>query len=75
MEAVMSELFDKLAERVTLDAQITELKRELVYRHRVYPRLIEAGRLHYGVAERQKARLKAAIATLEGLKNGDKTGV
>lgn len=52
-----------------LAGQITELKRELNMRERVYPDFIARGRLTEKDAARQTERLKAAIETLEAFRD------
>ena len=51
-----------------LDAQIAEVRRELEQRERAYPRFIAAGTLTQVRADRQMAAMRAALATLEGLR-------
>jgi hypothetical protein len=51
----------------SLAGQIAELKRERALRANVYPKLIQAGRLDFGTAQRQTQALDAAIATLTAL--------
>lgn len=57
----------KPAKKYSLDAQITEVRRELVQREKVYPRLIQSRKLKEGAAEYQTDTLKAVLATLEWL--------
>jgi hypothetical protein len=52
---------------VPLSEQITEVKREMALRRRVYPNWIAAGRLTHPDADRQLGRMAAALATLERL--------
>lgn len=50
---------------ITLDDKIKELKRELGQRARVYPRLIEAGKMTQAVMDRQIAIMEAIKADYE----------
>lgn len=52
---------------VSIEDQIAEVKRELAMRERVYPRWINAPKpkLTPQTGERQMARLRAVLATLE----------
>ena len=53
---------------ISLNEQIDEIKRELKQRERVYPRLIDKGKLKPSIADYQTARLQAALETLEYLR-------
>lgn len=57
----------KPTKKYSLDAQITEVKRELAQREKVYPNLVRTQRLKEGQAEYQVDTLKAVLATLEWL--------
>jgi hypothetical protein len=57
----------KPTKKYSLDAQITEIKRELAQRATVYPRMVQSRKLREGAAEYQTDTLKAALATLEWL--------
>jgi hypothetical protein len=48
----------------TVSEQIAELKRELAMRLRLYPQWVESGRMAQVTADRQLARLVAAVQTL-----------
>lgn len=50
--------------KITYDEQLTELNRELAMRRRLYPQWIERNTLKQDVADRQIARLEAAIETV-----------
>lgn len=52
--------------------QLSELRREMKQRDRVYPRWIADGRLQQADADLRRARLQAAIETLEGLAAKDR---
>lgn len=52
---------------ILLAEQIYEVRRELRMREQNYPRWIAAGTLEQARADKQMARLKAALATLEEL--------
>lgn len=52
---------------IPLAEQVTELKRELHMRHRVYPKWVASGRMEQREADRHVARLEAAIETLSRL--------
>lgn len=66
----MAELFDDLPESVPLAAQIECIKREIGMREAVYPRRIVEGRMTEALANRELARMRAVLRTLEGLNNG-----
>jgi hypothetical protein len=53
---------------ISLDDQIKELQRELALRDRVYPHLVANGKLRQPVADRNVARMRAAMATLRDLR-------
>ena len=50
----------------------TELRRELSYRERVYPRLVKEGRLDHAVANRRNAALHAAAQHFGKLADADR---
>jgi hypothetical protein len=50
--------------KVGIEDQIAEVKRELALRTNTYPRLIEAGKMHWQAAEQFTARMQAVLATL-----------
>ena len=52
---------------ISLNEMIAELRRELRYRQIIYPSLIKRGALTEGAADRQKARLQAAMDVLVSL--------
>ena len=54
-----------MAEPISIQEQIAEVKRELSLRERVYPRLIAGGKITAQIAERNTARLIAVLRTLE----------
>lgn len=54
---------------ITLQKQINELRRELGFRKKLYPRWIVQKAILKEVAEYQLAALEAAINTLEALKS------
>ena len=51
--------------KITITDAIKELKREIALRERVYPKWIASGRLNKELAEKQMARMKAALQFLE----------
>lgn len=55
---------------IPLSDQIDEIQRELDQRARVYPRMIQDGRLKPERADIQIARMRAVLGTLKGIKNG-----
>ena len=63
----MPDLFPE--SQTDLRAQIKEVEREMKQRAKVYPRLIESGRLSPAVAERQTDAMRAVLETLQGLEN------
>ena len=52
----------------TLAEQITEVKRELHMRERVYPKWVTDGRLPQADSDRRLERMRAVLQTLTGLK-------
>ena len=56
---------------ISLKDMIAELRRELRYRQSVYPSLIKRGLLTAAAAERQNARLQAALDVLASLEEID----
>lgn len=61
----MSDLFDSRA--VTLTEQIAAAKREVGQRLRVYPRLVDAGKMTRQKADAETAAMEAIVATLEAV--------
>jgi len=55
---------DRAKQKISLEAQVAEIERELRARAHVYPRLVENGRLKKETAARHVAHLEAALATL-----------
>ena len=54
---------------ITLEAQITEVKRELALRSRVYPRWVSCGKLKRERADSLLEAMQAVLETLEALRN------
>lgn len=52
----------------TLAEQAACLERELGIRRRIYPKWVGAGRITQDVADREIARMEAALATINGLR-------
>lgn len=59
---------------ITLQDMITELRRELRTRQRVYLRLIQTGKLQPHIAERQMGVLEAIIEHLEKETDSERGG-
>lgn len=57
--------------KISLNQQIEEIERELKMRRSVYPRWVSAGKLRRGEAEYQIARMEAAKATLEWMRDNE----
>jgi hypothetical protein len=57
--------------KTVLAEQIAEVERELTMRARVYPSLIEAGKLSQALADRQTACLAGALKTLQWLQDNE----
>ena len=57
---------------ISLDVQIAAVNREIGQRERVYPRLVEAGRMSQRMADEQTAAMKAVALTLATLKAGER---
>jgi hypothetical protein len=52
---------------IGIDAQITEVKREIAMRKSVYARRVEAGKMSRGDAARQIETMQAVVASLVDL--------
>lgn len=61
----MNDLFDR--DPVPLHVQIDAARRELDLRRKVYPRLVEKGRLRQSSADDEIAAMTAIVATLQTL--------
>lgn len=57
---------------VPLSDQITEVRREIAQRERVYSRWVEQSRMSQRDADRQIGRMRAVLATLQGLESGSR---
>jgi hypothetical protein len=55
---------EAVPETITIDAQISELKREIALRKNVYRKWVDAGRLKQETADHQIAAMTAALHTL-----------
>jgi hypothetical protein len=54
---------------IPIERQIAELRRELAMRGRVYPRFVQTGRMTQDEADKYAATMRAALATLEGVRD------
>lgn len=61
----MSDLFD--SRTVTLAEQIAAAKREVGQRLRVYPRLVQSGKMTRQKADAETEAMKAIVSTLESV--------
>lgn len=61
----MPDLFD--SRKITLLEQIRAAERELVYRQRVYPHWVEAGKMPDQKARHEEAAMAAIVETLRDL--------
>lgn len=61
----------KPAKKYSLTAQITEVKRELEQRAKVYPNLVRTQKMREGQAEYQVDVMKGVLATLEWFQNNE----
>jgi len=52
---------------IPLAEQIACVKREIAFRHRVYPRWVEIGKIAQDQADRELARMQAVLETLRSL--------
>jgi hypothetical protein len=52
---------------VSIEAQISEVKREIGLRQRVYPNRVMSQRMSQADADKHMARMKAVLATLEAV--------
>lgn len=57
---------------VPLEAQIACAERELKYRHRVYPRWCDAGKMTTQKAAHELAAMHAIVITLQQLERGER---
>jgi hypothetical protein len=55
---------------ISLDDQITAVKREISMRERVYPRQVGNGRMSQTLADRELALMRAVLDTLDTLRGG-----
>lgn len=60
----------ELALPISVDDMVRELQRERAQRERVYPRLVQQGRLRQKMADRQLAVLDATIKHLQDGSDG-----
>lgn len=60
-----------MPDRIPLTEQIAELKREAAIRERAYPTFVARGQFSQADADKQRARLSAAISTLEWLQRNE----
>lgn len=61
-------------ERVTLQDQIAEVRREIEMRKRVYIRQVDKGKLTAGEAERRTVAMVGVLLTLEELREMQRDG-
>lgn len=61
-----------MTELVPLSDQVDCVRREIAQRRRVYPRLIERGKMTQVAADREIARMEAVLASIEKLRQGEK---
>ena len=54
-----------IIERVSLQDQIAEVKREILMRQQVYTRMVDQGKMQRGEAERRTVAMAAVLRTLE----------
>jgi len=59
-----------IIDRVSLQDQIAEVRREIEMRKQVYPRLIDATKLSKAEAERRTLAMQAVLRSLERLRTG-----
>lgn len=64
----MSDLFPNAPPAVSIDDQITCVKREIGYRQHVYGRQVAAKKMTQALADKQIALMQAVLATLEKVK-------
>lgn len=53
---------------ITLGMQIESVKREIMMRERVYPKLVGGGKMKQRTADIEMAAMRAVLSTLENLK-------
>lgn len=58
----------------TLERQVQCVKREIGQRQRVYPRLVQAGKMPQAQADEELEAMRAVLATLQGLQQPDLLG-
>jgi len=57
--------------KISINQQIDEVERELLYRQDVYARLVSSGKLRQSVADFQLDRMKAVLKTLQWLQTNE----
>lgn len=62
-----------MSTKISIGQQIDEIERELKMRRDVYPRWVSSGKIRQSIADYQVARLEAAKATLEWLRDHEMT--
>lgn len=60
---------------VAIEDQIAEIKREIRMREGVYPKWVQSGRMKQADSDRQIARMRAVLETLEAVKAGREPGL
>lgn len=63
-----SNLFPEVRPRVSIEAQIECVERELAMRNRVYPRLVDAGKMSQRQADKEIEAMQAVVETLKACK-------
>ncbi len=62
---------ETIMKKVSLSQQIDEVAREILIRAEVYPRQVAQGKLRQSIADYQVERLKAALVTLQWLRDNE----
>ena len=65
----MSDLFPYLPIHVSLDEQLACVEREIKMRERVYPGLVENGKMSRPQADLEITKMRAVLTTLRSLKH------
>lgn len=53
--------------RIPIEDQVKAIEREIGYRARVYPRLVQSGRMTANDARKQTLTMQAVLETLQGI--------
>ena len=58
--------------RIPIEDQVKAIEREIGYRARVYPRLVQSGRMTANDARKQTLTMEAVLETLQEVEKGSR---